>query len=309
MFNAPRRLKESVKRRILSRISTRHYEGIVDEFAEGHGIRKSSVSRHWKAVSQEELARLMDRPLGDLDLVSIMIDGVGIKDTTVIAALGYASDGKKHLLGLWGGATENSTVVKGLLADLVRRGLDPAKPRLFVLDGSKALAKGVRDTFGDKAVIQRCQVHKLRNVLDHLPAKYHAMARMRIRAAWGMDAYEEAQEALEQTADWLETLSSYAAGSLREGMEETITLHRLGLPAALRTTFRSTNPIENIFSTFRDRSRNVRNWSSSPDMPLRWTAAVLLDAESRFHRCRHFKLLPTLVNALAPGVSVAKQVA
>jgi transposase-like protein len=251
----------------------------------------------------------MDRPLDDLDLVAVMIDGVAIKDATIVAALGFAADGKKHLLGLWGGATENSAVVKGLLADLIRRGLDPEKRRLFVLDGSKALAKGVRDTFGDMAVIQRCQVHKLRNVLDHLPAKYHAMACMRIRAAWGMDAYEEAQEALEQTADWLETLSSYAAGSLREGMEETITLHRLGLPAALRTTFRSTNPIENIFSTFRDRSRNVRNWSSSPDMPLRWTAAVLLDAESRFHRCRHFKLLPTLVNALTTRVSVANQVA
>jgi hypothetical protein len=149
----------------------------------------------------------------------------------------------------------------------------------------------------------------MRNVLDHLPAKYHAMARMRIRAAWCMESHGEAWEALQRTADWLETLSGYAANSLREGMAETITINRLGLPSALRVTFRSTNPIENIFSTCRDRSRNVRNWSSSPDMPLRWTAAVLLDAESRFHRCRHFKLLPTLVNALATDESVATQVA
>jgi putative transposase len=299
LFQLPRRMKRSVLGRVLARVSMRRYAAAVDEAAEGHGIEKSSISRHWKVVSAEKLAELIARPLGDLELTAVMIDGVGFKDETVIVALGIDGSGRKHVLGLTSGSTENASLVTSLLNDLVQRGLDPSQRRLFVLDGAKALLKGVRDVFGSCAVVQRCRVHKLRNILDKLPEKHHWMVATRLRAAWGMNTYQEASEALKDVLALLENLSAPAAESLREGMEATLTLHRLGIPPALRTSLYSTNPIENLFSSMATQTSRVRNWKAGDGMVTRWAATMLLHAEARFHRIKGYGAMPALINALA----------
>jgi putative transposase len=299
LFQASRRPRASVMRRVLARVSMRRYSAALDAAVEGHGIDKTSISRHWKAASAEKLAALLSRPLKQLDLVAIMIDGVGFGDETIVVALGIDASGCKHVLGLMAGSTENSGLVTTLLNDLVSRGLDPGVRRLFVLDGAKALQKAVRDVFGENAVVQRCRVHKLRNVLDKLPEKHHWMVVSRLRAAWGMNTYQEAKAALEEVLSMLDNLSSVAADSLREGMEATLTLHRLDVPPALRVSLYSTNPIENLFSSLRSQVTRVRNWKSGVGMATRWAATVLLDAERRFHRIKGHAALPALVNALA----------
>lgn len=299
LFQAPRRMKASVQRRVLARVSMRRYSQALDAAAEGHGIEKSSISRHWKAASAEKLAALLARPLGGMDLTAVMIDGVGFGDETIVVALGIDTSGRKHILGLLSGSTENTTLVTSLLADLVARGLDPAQRRLFVLDGGKALHKGVRAVFGANAAIQRCRVHKLRNILEKLPEKHHWMATTRLRAAWGMNAYAEAKAAISEVLALLDNLSAPAANSLREGLEETLTLHRLDLPAPLRISLYSTNPIENVFSSVATQVTRVRNWKAGDGMATRWAASFLLDAEQRFNRIKGHHAMPALVNALA----------
>jgi len=299
LFQAQRRMKASVQRRVLARVSMRRYGPALEAAAEGHGIAKSSISRHWKAASAEKLAALLARPLGDLDITAVMIDGVGFGDETIVVALGIDAFGRKHILGLLSGSTENTTLVTSLLADLVARGLDPARRRLFVLDGGKALHKGVRAVFGANAAIQRCRVHKLRNILDKLPEKHHWLVTTRLRAAWGMNTYTEAKAAIDEVLALLDNLSALAADSLREGLEETLTLHRLDLPAPLRVSLYSTNPIENVFSSVATQVTRVRNWKSGDGMATRWAASFLLDAEQRFHRIKGYGAMPALINALA----------
>jgi transposase-like protein len=286
----------------------RRYGAALEAAAEGHGIAKSSISRHWKAASAEKLAALLARPLGQLDLVAIMIDGIGFADETIVVALGIDASGRKHVLGLMGGSTENATLVTALLGDLVARGLDPAIRRLFVLDGAKALLKAVKDTFGDNAVVQRCRVHKLRNVLEKLPEKHQWMVASRLRAAWGMNTYKEAKAALEEVLTMLDNLSSVAAESLREGLEATLTLHKLEVPAALRVSLYSTNPIENVFSSVRSQVTRVRHWKSGDGMAMRWVATMVMDAERRFHRIKGHAAIPLLTNSLA-RVSVRSMIA
>jgi putative transposase len=308
LFQAPRRAKESVMRRVLARVSMRRYGAALEAAAEGHGIAKSSISRHWKAASAEKLAALLARPLGQLDLVAIMIDGIGFADETIVVALGIDASGRKHVLGLMAGSTENATLVTALLGDLVARGLDPAVGRLFVLDGAKALLKAVKDTFGDNAVVQRCRVHKLRNVLEKLPEKHQWMVASRLRAAWGMNTYKEAKAALEEVLTMLDNLSSLAAESLREGLEATLTLHKLEVPAALRVSLYSTNPIENVFSSVRSQVTRVRHWKSGDGMAIRWAATMVMDAERRFHRIKGHAAIPLLTSSLV-RVSVRSMIA
>ena len=260
-------------------------------------MRRSSVSRQWKAATAKELARLMERPLGELDLVAIMLDGVHFHDYTLVVALGVAADGEKHVLGVWDGATENSAVVKALLDDLVERGLDTSRHYLFVLDGSKALRKGVRSVFGSQALVQRCQIHKERNVLDHLPEGHQSTFRRALRAAWGMKDHDKAKAELLKIVSKLDALSPGAAASLREGLEETITIHRVGVPVELRRVLRTTNPIENIFARTRELCRNVKRWRSA-GMALRWASSMLLYAEKKFRRIVGYRKMSELVRAL-----------
>jgi transposase-like protein len=296
-FRADGRLQRAVAPRVLRGVAMRDYEGTLDAICEGYGVQKSSVSRHWKAVSAERLQEFLERPLGELDLVALLIDGIEFHEHLLVVALGLDSTGKKHVLGLWPGATENATVCKELLADLMRRGLPTERRYLIVIDGSKALAKAVRATFGEHAEVQRCQVHKERNVLEHLPPEHQHRVRQRLRAAWGLKGHAEARAALERAVTELEELSPSAAASLKEGLEETLTVHRLGIPQSLRRTLRSTNPIESCFSATRKRCRNVKRWRSQ-EMVERWIGTMLLEVEQRFRRVRGYREMPVLVAAL-----------
>lgn len=297
MFQAAGRLQQAVAQRVVRGVSTRNYAGALDALCDGYGVNRSSVSRHWKAVSQKQLKELLERPLGHLDLAAIFIDGIEFHGTLIVAALGLAADGRKHVLGLWQGATENSAVCTALLEDLVDRGLPTDRSYLFVLDGSKALHKGVRRVFGDRAVVQRCIVHKERNVLSYLPDKYQGTVRQRLRAAWSLNDYAKAKAALLKLVDYLGELSVSAQHSLEEGLEETLTLHRLNLPHRLRRSLRTTNSIENCFSSTRHLCRNVRNWQEG-EMAARWSATMLLAAERKFRRVTSHLEMPFLLAAL-----------
>ena len=289
------------------RLDARLYEKAVDGVCDGYGIRKSSVSRHWKAISTKKLEELMERPLGDLDLVAILIDGVNFNDHVLAVSLGVSSDGSKHVLGLWQGATENTQIVKELLADMIRRGLDTDRQYLFVLDGAKALHKAVTSVFGENAVIQRCQVHKQRNVLSHLPKRYHFQIRSRLRIAWDMTSYPDAKEELEKLLDELKEINDSAARSLQEGFEETLTLHRLGIPPRLRRSLRSTNLIESCFSVTRKFFRNVKNWKNG-NMVQRWGGTMLLEAEKRFRRVKGYRSMQSVVAAIRnPKVALVEK--
>jgi transposase-like protein len=300
-FQSPARRTRSITRKLLNGISTRKYERAVEDFTDGYGISRSAVSRELIAATSGSLRKLCERRVDEIGrLVVLMIDGKEIDGECVVTALGVDSTGKKHVLGLVQGSTENSTVVQHLLDDLVERGLDTTQRMLIVLDGSKALRKAVRKTFGDGSPVQRCQVHKRRNVKEHLPPEYQAGADQRIRTAYAMKDFASAKAQLEKTVDWLEGINPSAAGSLREGLDETLTLHRLGLPVALRKSFETTNLIESAFSVAEEVGRRVKRWRGG-DMRLRWTAAGLLTAEGQFRRVRGCKLMPKLLAALDAG--------
>lgn len=297
-MRSPAPLQQTMTRHLLAQVATRRYAGVVDALAEGFGIQRSSVSRHWKAASAQELERLVTRPLAGLDLVAVMLDSVHFQDHALIVGLGIALDGRKHILGLWEGSSENTTLVTSLLTDLVSRGLATGVRRLFVLDGAKALRKGVVSVFGDEAVIQRCLIHKKRNVLDNLPENLQWTAGKRLSAAWGMNDYAAAKQAMEEVCAWLKLQSAPAEASLREGLEDTLTLHRLGVPPELRVRLNTTNAIENVFSTLRHQLRRVRNGNRAPDMRCRWVGTALIESEKQFRRLKNHGLLPQLANLL-----------
>lgn len=306
LFRANGRMQQAVTPRIVAGVAMRNYAQVLDAVCDGYGIEKSSVSRHWQAASSEQLRQMLERPLGELDLAALMIDGIEFQKVLLVVALGIDSSGRKHVLGWWPGATETATVCKNLLADLMRRGLATDRPYLFVLDGAKALRKAVKATFGEQALIQRCQEHKERNILDQLPPEHQGVVRQRLRAAWQMKHYADAHAALMKLCDYLHDLNPAAAASLEEGMEETLTLHRLGVPEPLRKTLRSTNPIESCFSMTRELCRNVKRWQSV-EMVQRWAGTMLWEAERRFHRVRGHRELAHLLAVLRDPT--AKQLA
>jgi transposase-like protein len=234
----------------------------------------------------------MGRQLSDLRLAVMMLDGLERKGRMMIVALGITTEGVKIPLGLWEGSSENATVATALLSDLVERGLDPEQGMLFVLDGSKALRKAVRSVFGEVPV-QRCVRHKERNVMQHLPDRDRPPIKARLRRAWAETDYSRALEQLRALADELDRTHPGAAGSLREGMEETLTVIRLGIKGKLRLTLESTNPCESMIDTVRTTQRNVKHWSSG-EMGLRWTAAGMLEAEKRFRKVIGYTQLPQL---------------
>ena len=246
--------------------------------------------------TREALGELMSRQLGDLRLAVMMLDGLELKGRMMIVALGISTEGVKIPLGLWEGSTENATVATALLSDLVERGLDPEQGMLFVIDGSKALRKAVRTVFGDVPV-QRCLWHKERNVLGHLAERDRPPVKARLRRAWRETDYDRALEQLTRLADDLERTHPGAAGSLREGMPETLTVTRLGIKGKLRRTLESTNPCESMIDTVRTTQRNVKHWSSG-EMGLRWTAAGMLEAERQFRKVIGYTQLPQLALAI-----------
>lgn len=291
-------MTERVFRQVIAGISTRNYEGVVDGLLDGYGISKSSVSRQWIHATQADLSHMMERRLDDRDLVAIMLDGVGIKEVLLVVALGVDREGRKHVLGLWQGKTENAEVCKALLNDLIERGLDPNAPYLFTVDGAKALTAAIRDIFGKSAQIQRCLQHKRKNILSHLPQFSCRSISKRLSAAWNMMSYKKAKTELLSLVKELDKTCPEAAASLREGLEETLTLHRLHLPHSLRVCLRTTNLIESCFSLVRYFCKNVKRWRSS-QMTQRWASSSLLQAEKRMGRIKGYRDIPYLASALS----------
>lgn len=292
-------LEQAAFERMLHGLACRRYEAGLEEVGEleERGTSKSSVSRRFVKLTAARLQALLNAPLNDLDLVVVYIDGIAVGEHTIVAALGVDMDGKKHVLGLWEGATENAAVCRALLTNLVERGLDPSRGLLVVIDGSKALRKAVRDVLGPDVPVQRCQVHKERNVLDHLPKEKHSWVRRKLREAWAQPDAESAEAALRALADLLEKEYPGAAASLREGLEETLTVRRLQVSERLQRSLRSTNPLESAISGYRRTAGRVARWCNG-EQALRWTAAGLLEAETRFRRIAGYRELPLLRAAI-----------
>ena len=294
-------LTRVVLEQMLAGVSTRRFartrEPVGREVVNAErSTSRSAVSREFVGRTGEHLRALMSRPLGDIRLAALMLDGIELKGRCCVVCLGVTTDGIKVPLGLWDGSTENKTVTAHLLADLVHRGLDVEQGVLVVLDRSKALRAAVNEVFGPVAV-QRCVRHKERGVLDHLPERDRPPVKTRLRRAWASDNHALALDGLRQLADELDHSHPGAAASLREGLEETLTLTRLGIKGRLKRTLESTNPCESMIEFTRRTSRNVKRWQSG-DMCLRWTAAGMLEAERQFRKIIGHADLAKLANAV-----------
>ena len=275
LFHRGEPLTETVWEKLMLGLSTRHYGRAVREFTEAYGLEKSAVSEHFIEASRRKLKELMERRLEKMQFCALLIDATPFEGQQMVAAMGIGQDGRKTILGLRQGATENATVVGELLGDLVERGLDFTRPRLYVLDGGKALPAAVKSHAGDAALIQRCQVHKRRNVLDHLTEEDKPLVAAKLNAAYAMEDYNAAKLALKKLHRELMDVNPSAARSLEEGMEETLTVHRLQLPMQLRQTLASTNVIESAFSVVERVCANVKRWHSGGQlraMGRLWTA-------------------------------------
>jgi putative transposase len=294
-------LDERALEQMVLGVSTRGYARSLEPLPETvavHGISKSAVSERFVYGTERKLAELMSRDLRQLQVVALLIDGVHFGAHVVLVAVGVDAQGGKHVLGLREGATENTAAVRALLADLIERGLPPERAMLIVIDGAKALHKAVVEVFGTHAPIQRCREHKKRNVTDALPERLRGSIRSAMNQAYATRDPKRAQRLLEGLARRLEHQHPGAAASLREGLEETLTVMRLGLPDKLERVLSSTNLIENLFSRVREIGRRVKRWQSGT-MVLRWTAAGVLEAERGFRKLAGYRAMPTLVAALS----------
>ncbi len=299
-----------VLERMLAGVSTRRYRRTqepvgTDVEQASRSTSKSAVSRAFVARTSERLGELMARRLDDVRLAVLMLDGIDLKGRTNVVCLGITTEGVKIPLGLWEGSTENAAVATALLSDLVDRGLDVGQGVLCVLDGAKALRKAVRDVLGTDTPVHRCIRHKERNVLEHLPERDRPAVKRRLRRAWADSDHARALDALQTLAGELERSHPGAAASLREGLEETLTLTRLGIGGALKRTLESTNPIESMIECVRRTSRNVKRWQSG-DMALRWTAAGMLEAEQQFRRVIGYRDLAKLAIAIERELATKK---
>ena len=281
-------------------VSTRKYRRSLERLSSGQQERatsKSSVSRRFVALSRQRMTELLSVSLADLDLRVIVRDGIVFRDRTVLIVLGIDSAGNKHVLGIREGTTENQGVARALLRDLLDRGLSSERAYLFAIDGAKGLRAAILGTFGQLAVVQRCQIHKRRNILDHLPAMLHPSVDRVLSEAWSSSDVKLARTRLEKLASSLEEQHPGAAASTREGLEETLTLQRLGIDGALQRTLRSTNTIENLNGSVAHYTKNVKRWRSG-SMLMRWVAASVLEASEGFRRIRGYKQLAKLIQAL-----------
>ena len=293
-------LEQRAIEQMLVGVSTRRYARSLEPLPSElrvRGIGKSAISERFVVGTARRLAALMQRELGGLQVIAVMIDGVRFAEHVVLAAIGIDTGGMKHVLGLREGATENVASCKALLVDLIERGLPTERTLLLVIDGAKALHKAITDSFGERALIQRCREHKKRNVTDALPERMRSSVRGAMSQAYATRDAKRAARLLENLARRLESDHPGAAASLREGLEETLTLTRLALPESLERVLASTNLIENLFSRVRDLARRVKRWQGGA-MILRWTAAGALEAERSFRRVAGYRGLPKLLAAL-----------
>lgn len=294
-------LPERVLNQILLGVSTRGYDASVEPpppRTRSRGTSKSAASRHVVAQTAARMREHLAKRLDGLDVVAMFLDGIEIAGHSVILALGVVADGVKVPLGLWVGSTENATVCTALLQNLVERGLHVDDRILCVIDGGKGLRKALNDVLGDRVVVQRCQVHKIRNVRDHLPKARRTYVARQMRTAFQSKSATTARRLLQQLVSWLERNGEDgAAASLREGLEETLTVLKLGLPATLGRTFSTTNAIENMNGTIRRVTRNVKRWRGG-GMVKRWVAVAVCEAQRKFRRVKGNRDLPVLLRAL-----------
>jgi transposase-like protein len=293
-------LNRRIVEQMLVGVATRQYARSLESLPPTittRGTSKSAVSRRFVAKTRAQMETWQSQPLDGLDLVGLILDGVHVGEHCLIVALGIASDGQKHALGLWEGSTENATLCQSLLANLQSRGLRTDRSLLVILDGSKALRKAVRDLFGDVALVQRCQVHKMRNILDHLPERQRTWAKAILQRAYRSGDVATARRLLLDLARRLETDHPSAAESVREGLDETLTVLALNLPDTLRRSLTTTNAAESLISRTRHVKRNVKRWRGG-QMVVRWVAAGVLEAVKGFRRLKGHKAMPQLVAAL-----------
>ena len=306
-FAATQLLDQLTLERMLAKLSTRRYQAGLEPVGsrvaqDATGTSKSAVSRRFVAATERALAELLAADLSGLDLVALMVDGIRVAEHCCVVALGITIDGTKVPLGLAEGATENTTVVTDLLVGLRDRGLEVTRPILVVIDGAKALRRAVGDVF-DHPVIQRCQLHKLRNVTDRLPDAVASTVAKRMRAAYHNPDPLLAQADLEALARELHRSHPGAAASLREGLTETLTIIGLGVPPTLARTLRSTNSVESMIAICRDHAANVKRWQDG-QMVLRWIAAGMGEAAKQFRRVNGYLHLPALRSALEDSITV-----
>ena len=297
MFHRGEPLTETVWEKLMLGLSTRKYGEAVREFTDAYGLEKSAVSEHFIEASRTKLKDLMERRLNKMKFCALLIDATPFEGQQMVAALGIGYDGTKTILGIRQGATENATVVGELLGDLMNRGLDFTEPRIYVLDGGKALHSAVKKYAGEAAPIQRCQVHKRRNVLDHLSDDDKPIVAQKLNAIYATEDYTAAKTALDGLHRELMHLNPSAARSLGEGLDETLTVLKLHVPEQLRKSLASTNLIESAFSIVETVCRNVKRWHGG-DQRERWVGSGLLVAEKQFRRVRGYKQIPTLLRVL-----------
>jgi putative transposase len=298
-------LDERAVEQMLVGVSTRSYARSLEALPPGmesEAVSRSSVSRRFVARTAQKVEAFLSRPLNELDLPVVMLDGTGLGDHVLVVALGIDSKGSKHVLGVVEGSTESHGVCQALLRDLIERGLVVERARLFVIDGGKGLRKAVRETFVQWALIQRCQVHKLRNVLEHLPVNKRAVIGAALNKAWSADSEPEARRQLRAIEARLESQHPGALGALREGLDETLTLLTLGTKGALHRTLRSTNPIENLQGLLKRVARRVKRWRGG-SMALRWAATALIEAARGFRRIRGHRDLDAFNASLSSAVA------
>ena len=306
MFHRGEPLTETVWEKLMLGLSTRKYGQAVRQFAEAYGLEKSAISEHFIEASRTKLKEMTERRLDKMRLCALLIDATPFAGQQMVAALGVGQDGRKTILGIRQGATENSTVVGELLGDLMNRGLDFVQLRLYVLDGGKALHTAVRKYAGESAPIQRCQVHKRRNLQALLPQGRQAYVLAALARAYRAASADAARRHLRRLGAWLEQNGhDAAAASLREGLEETLTVLALGLPPRLRRFFATTNAIENLIGTLRHVARNVKRWRDGT-MIRRWIGLGVLRAATRFRRIKGHDDLAALAAALRPAAAGAR---
>jgi len=297
LFHRGEPLTETVWEKLMLGLTTRKYGEAVRQFTEAYGLEKSAVSEHFIESSRAKLKDLMERRLSKMKFCALLVDATPFEGQQMVAALGIGYDGTKTILGIRQGATENATVVGELLGDLMNRGLDFTEPRIYVLDGGKALHSAVKKYAGEGAPIQRCQVHKRRNVLDHLSDDDKPLIAQKLNAIYAMEDYTAAKTALDGLHRELMHLNPSAARSLGEGRDETLTVVKLHVPEQLRKSLASTNLIESAFSIVETVCRNVKRWHGG-DQRERWVGSGLLVAEKQFRRVRGYKQIPTLIRVL-----------
>ncbi len=304
----PRHANELTMHRLLKGLSCRDYQTCVDQVAETYGLSSSSLSRRFKQATAEQLAALSERDLAQYPLVAVLLDGKTFAEDQMVIALGITTGGEKVILGFVQTATENAKVCAAFLRKLLDRGLTAEDGLLFVIDGAKGLRAAIRQVFGDRGVVQRCMWHKRENVLSYLPKKKRPEYRKKLQGAYEKKTYDQAKAALGELSEELSVINQSAAASLEEGLEETLTMHRLGICGRLGKSLRTTNCIENLNSLIAQRTHKVDRWVNS-DQKHRWLAAAIRDIEPRLNRVSGYTAIPQLQAALAKELEPEDKVA